>query len=160
MRNRSNETPENYIWRQLAKLTKWVEQLKAAQINGADNMPIELVPSDGYLLASSTVSPGSLITFAITALPGNSVLTLWNFLTSLYVDVDGDDANLYGGIINTLTANQKNLNREEWIEWAESSDISNSRVLKVRVKNNDSGSHVYHLRMRGYLPKSGGGGAS
>lgn len=110
--------------------------------------------------SSTTISAGSAATFLVTTIPVNSILGIWNWLFSIYVDVPGSGGgggpNLTADLAyifpdgTSLTAAQRNLTLMQWIDWAESSDTSNIRVHKIRLANNDSSSHTYTLRYKAY----------
>jgi hypothetical protein len=136
-----------------------IKALKNPQPLGADVLSVQGTPGVGSVLAaSSTVASGNLVQFSITCTPPSATqtLTLWNFAATLYVDTPAVATNEYGGISNTLTTEQKNLIREDWFDWAESSDVTNTRVYKMRVKNNGASSHTYYLYFKAYLPTLGG----
>lgn len=145
---------------EIRKLKQEARAFKNPQPLGADVLDVQAALTDAQIAASSgaaTVAAGSQITFSITATPFSSILTLWNFLSSLYIDTPASAGSLYGGVNNTLTSGQKNLTREDWWDWAESSDSSNVRVFKVRIKNNDSISHTYYLFWNTYFPSLSAG---
>lgn len=120
----------------------------------------------GWTEANVTLLAGAAVTFQVTTTPDSAVLALWNFLLSIYVDLPGSGGggpNLLtdlqyifpapvaaSGVSSLLTAAQRNLTLMQWLDWAQSSDLSNIRVHNIRIVNNDSGTHLYTLRYKAY----------
>lgn len=112
----------------------------------------------------TNLASGASSTFIVTTTPVSSLLGIWNFLLSIYVDVPGQGG---GGGPNLtadlgyifpdgvgLTAAQRALTLMQWVDWAESSDNINTRVHKIRLTNNDSAPHTYLLRYKAYTNSS------
>ena len=120
-------------------------------------LTIQSVPEgiNDVTTGSTTIAAGSAASFIATTYPSASRLSLWNFLFSIYVDTNDDHYVFPNGA--SLTSAQRNLRITQWLDWADSSDIDNVRVHKIRLENTDSSSHTYYLYYKGYTFSSVGG---
>lgn len=163
--NGSLSDPSRRVAALMKQMKRNIREMKTPQRIGGDVFNVQSIP-DGNVVhvigpLNLTASGGAAFsgTFIWFVTPNSQILTLWNFLPSVYVDptidpITGipDVANLLGGSTASLTAGQRNCTFSPYIDWAESSDSTNMRAYKVRVVNFDSSSHAYYLAIRGYLP--------
>lgn len=139
--------------------SRYIRELKTPQPIGADVLDVSIIPFIGTLGASITLGAGSVGSFVATITPADSTLTLWNFLFSIAIDA-ADFANNLFPSGPSVTPAMRNMRLYNWIDWASSSDVSNTRVFNMRVENYDTSSHTYYLALRAYLPKLPGSTAS
>lgn len=150
--------PQNRLANELKTVKHQLRALKQPQPIGSDVLSTVNFLGTGFALsASATLTAGSQTTFATNFKPNNQVLTLWNFAASIFVDVDLNSLNLFGGLTNTLNSGQKNMLKMDWLDWAESSDIANYRAFRTVLRNNDSSTHTYYYHVTAYLPAIAGG---
>lgn len=117
-------------------------------------MPSDSVATFGPL----TIVSGITKTLVITVTPGNNVLTLWNYLFTVTVDV-ADPVNYFFPGGSSLSAAQRNLRVYNWIDWANSNDTTNVRAFFIRLENYDTNSHDYYIYFRFYAPLNVGANA-
>jgi len=100
-----------------------------------------------------TVAAGSALTLSITITPTTDfVLTLYNFEFTLYVDVF-DSAHRYSGGAS-LSAGQRSLSLESWLDYEESDESTDfHRTYKIRMKNTDAVSHDYYINFLSIMPR-------
>lgn len=140
--------------REIQNLKHQMRALKNPQPIGADSLAVINFAGPNQVYSGSvTLAAAQQVTFTITFAPKDAVLTLWNFVNSVYVDVDATQANLYGGNGNTLTSAQKNILLQVWIDHSDSTESENYRDFKAVLRNNDSGSHIYYFYVTAYLPE-------
>lgn len=120
-------------------------------------LTIQSVPEgiNDVLTGNTTIGAGAAITFVITIFPSGSRLSLWNHLFSVAIDTNDSDHIFPAGA--SLSADQRKLRISQWIDWADSSDVSNIRVHKIRLENFDASSHTYYLYYKAYTFSSVGG---
>ena len=155
--NKAENQLQDKLYNMIMNHDRMLRELKAAsQPVGADIVAITRVPAyPSYLLAGPvTLAAGAAATFQGLFTPASSTLTLWNFEHSLYIDVLDEDHRFSDGA--SLTSGQRAAVMQTWVDWATSSDVSNARMYKVRVLNNDSSSHTYWIKVVAFLPKLAG----
>lgn len=148
--NKAENSLENRLVNQVAKHERDIREMKSAiQPIGGDSLAIQ---STSILLGGPVnLVSGAWATMNITITPATQTLTLWNFLFTLYVDAT-DAAHAYPGG-SALTASQRELDVQPWIDWGDSSDTTNVRVYKVRLQNLDGiNAHNYYIRFKAYYP--------
>lgn len=101
-----------------------------------------------WLQGSTSLASNAAATFNVTITPADSRLSLWNYLISVRVDVDDDDHLFPSG--DALTSEQRALRLYNWIDFAESSDLSNMRKYKIRLENSGAETHTYYLLFKAY----------
>lgn len=113
---------------------------------------------------SITIAANTTRTFIVTITPADQNLNLWNFLFSVVVDdISRDSDGNYNYIFPEgplLSDAQRNMRIIHWIDWAKSSDLTNIRVHKIRIENDDSSSHTYYLYYKAYTFATNTGSAS
>lgn len=119
------------------------------------SIPIGL---NSWLEGNAVVTSGGTLTFNVTVFTGNSRLSLWNQLFSLRVDTNDNDHLFPAG--TSLTSEQRSIRISQWIDFAESSDISNIRVHKIRIENFGASSHTIYLLYKAYTFASASGSGS
>jgi len=114
------------------------------------NLTVATIPAaeNQYTASSQSVSAGGKGGFIITTTPTDENLGLWNFLFSVYCDVEDAAHILPNG--SSLTTAQKNCDVEIYTDWARSGDALNRRANIIKINNNDSSSHTYYLAMKAY----------
>lgn len=153
--NRAENSLENRQTKAIVEMQRSSLELKTkTQQIGADVVAVQGIPSGGAATGSFTLATNSAATFTVTVTPTNQLLTLWNFLFDIRVDVNDADHQFPNGA--ALTTAQRQMRQYEWISWGDSSDTTNIRTFKVRVENYDTVSHDYYLVVRSYLPKLAG----
>lgn len=152
-KNLAEEALDKRLVNEVKGLRRDINDLKTSQPIGADIISVASAPSTGALFGGPfTVAAGSATTVIIQITPFSGILTLWNYLYTVYVDGSATDDAFPSGI--NLTAAKRNVIIMNWIDWADSSDTSNIRMFKIRIRNEDTASHDYYLRFRAYLPKT------
>jgi hypothetical protein len=150
--NRTQNSLNQRPMKELANLRREMAQLKTPQKVGADVVQVQGLPNGSYLHGGPlTLTSGLTRTFIVTVIPGSQVLTLWNYLFTVTVDVD-DPVEYAFPAGPSLSAAQRNLRVYHWIDWAASSDVTNTRVVYVRIENFDVSSHDVYLYFRFYAP--------
>jgi hypothetical protein len=100
------------------------------------------------LAATVSVPAGTIITISVTTTPESDDLSLWDFLFSFYIDVDAYTNIFSGG--SALTAAQRKFRLSQWVDWADSSDRTNTRCHKIRMENYDVSDHTLYLKYKAY----------
>jgi len=154
--NRVEQGAQNVVENMLRAHDRALRELKSRrQPIGADILAVQRIPEAGYAYGSSgSIAPGASVTFTALFTPASSILTLWNVLHSVYVDVNDDVHSWPLGA--SLSAGQKNATVIAWLDWGDSNDITNERVFRLFIRNEDSASHVYHVKLRAYIPTLAG----
>lgn len=147
--NKAEQTLEKRLINDIEELKRQVREIKTVQRIGGD--VLTTIASSLVTNGPVTTSPGLGANFTITVTPGSPILTLWNYLFTIYVDVLDSAHEFPNGA--SLTADQRKLTIMNWIDWANSSDITNIRVFKIRVRNDDSSSHDYYIKFKIYIPE-------
>lgn len=139
----------------LKTLKRNVRELKTPQSIGADILSVQGTPSGGAFIPATplTLTAGSSATFSFTTVPYNQTLTLWNFADDIYIDTPTDNPNYQYPNGALLVTAQRMFSKTSWLSWGDSSDLSNIRVYKIHIVNNDTSSHTYLPAFRAYLPK-------
>lgn len=96
----------------------------------------------------SVVPANDARTITVTVTPPDKRLGIWNFLHSIFVDTDNIDYIFSSGV--SLTAAQRKLVIQAWVDWALSSDQNNIRVYRVRIQNEDSSDHTCYFYVKSY----------
>jgi hypothetical protein len=136
------------IWKTIKDLDNRIKKLESYKQPVSADI-VQIVSSDLSAVNTGSVSAGATAVITITISPAAALLTLWNLLFSIYVDTDNDANYLYpsGG---SLTAGQKNFTLQVIWDYAGSNDSTGSRVVKIVIKNGDSGAHTYYVRSKYY----------
>ncbi len=144
------------------------QQIRAPQPIGADVLQVQSLPEPdtvditgpvtiGYSGDPSGMPPLAIFTF--DSVPDNQTLTLWNFAWSLYIDpatfnpsgVPTDDAQWpFGTATGIYTGNK--IQVTPWLDWATSSDTTNSRAFYIYVHNSDTVEHTLYMAFKSYFP--------
>lgn len=151
--NRAEQGLDNKLVNDVRGLKRDMRELKTKQPIGADSITVIGVPEVGALLAGPiTIIAGSSLTLAVTTIPAGNTLTLWNFAFTIYVDGTSNDDQWPNGANMTLA--KRELFVFDWFDWADSSDVTNIRVYKIRLRNSDPGgiTHDYYVRFKAYAP--------
>jgi hypothetical protein len=104
--------------------------------------------------ASFSINANTTAFINVTTKPGNSALSLWNFLYSIVIDSTATNSS--GEFLNLfpsgsgLTTGQLKTRLANWADWATSSDQLNTRVNVIQIANNDSVSHTYYFYFKSY----------
>lgn len=156
--NRAEQSINNRLVREVANNARDLRQLKSSiQPIGADILNVIRVPSGGYLFGGPvTLAAGEMVTFITTAVPSSDILTIWNFLHSIYVDSAVVDSAYNWPNGSSITSDMRKVECMAWIDWGTSSDDFNARTYKVHVINNGSSSHTVAIAVRAYLPSLSG----
>lgn len=148
--NVSEQRLEKRLINEIQNLKRMVEEMRQSQPVGADI--VQTVTSPLLETGTVTLGAGSLVTFNLTVVPTDEVLTLWNIFSTLLVNNTG----------NTLTPMWPNdtINSGETIgsiidwqiepDWARSHDAIGKRVYWIKIKNNHSGSIDFNLQSKAY----------
>lgn len=99
--------------------------------------------------SSPSVPANSSYNFQVTFIPQNQLLSIWNFLWSVYVDTNNSTYNWPTGA-NLSAAQSGNIQISDHIDWATSDDQLNTRIVLIRIVNNDSSPHTFYLKIKGY----------
>lgn len=118
------------------KKTKKIQSVATIPL-GRDWLEIEL-----------PILAGQYLTLAVTTIPDNDLLSLWEFYFSVYVDTNDIDHIFSSGA--ALTAGQRKLSIEQWKDFAESSDVLGRRCHKIRFQNFDSVDHTLFVLYKAY----------
>lgn len=148
--NKAELQLQDKVIRTLASTRRDLDAIKTIQPIGADVLKAKGLPGAGYGSGNATIAAGNAVNFSLIFTPASQVLTLWNFSFTLYIDILDDAYQYPSG--SSLTDPLRNLDMQCWHDWADSSDITNSRVYKVRVVNHDTNPHTYYIKLRAYLP--------
>lgn len=157
MINRTNNRLEQSLVKKVTDNERAIRELKSAvQSVGGDALAVQ---STSLLFGGPlALAAGDAGTFVVTVFPASSTLTLWNFLFTVLVDgTTVNDAFPNG---SNMTTAKRNMRLFNWIDWADSNDTTNVRVVKIRIENYDSSSHNYYIDFKAYYPKLSGTGAS
>lgn len=147
--NKAEQTLEKRLINDIEELKRQVREIKTVQRIGGD--VLTTIASGLVTSGPVTTAAGLGANFNITVTPGSPILTLWNYLFTVYVDVLDAAHEFPNGA--SLTADQRKLTIMNWIDWANSSDITNIRLFKIRVRNDDSVSHDYYIKFKIYIPE-------
>jgi len=152
--NKAEQSLEDKIIRDIDGLKRDLREIKTKQPIGADILQVVPLPLAGVGFAGPFTIPANGATNVnVNFTPDDDTLTVWNFLWTLYIDVDDPDNAWPSGA--SLTAGQLNIHVFSWVDWFSSSDSTNERTYKIRILNDDTSSHDYYLRIRAYLPSIG-----
>lgn len=151
MINKAENQLQDRLIKDIEDLKRQVRDIKTAQLIGGDVIKVIPIPTSSYIDSGVvTVTPGLGLTTTITLSSTSQTLTLWNFLYTLYVD-GVTSADIFPTGSNLDTAKRK-CTFMNWVDWALSSDVTNTRVIKLRARNDDSSNHDYAFHMRAYVP--------
>lgn len=95
-----------------------------------------------------TIPAGGAGTFNVTTTPANNLLSLWNYLFSIRIDVNDNDHRFSNG--SALTSEQRSMELTNWMDFIDSFDPENVRVVKIRIHNYGASSHDYYLLYKAY----------
>lgn len=111
------------------------------------------------LLSTGTITAGTANTFNFIINPVSHLLTLWDFLFTVVVD-NNTALDSSGQFVNIfpngsgLTSAQRLANVTNWVDWAQSSDRTNTRWFKIHIENNDISAHTYYVYCKAYTYSS------
>lgn len=152
--NKAEQTLEDQLIKRIVQLERDNREIKTVQRIGADVITITSSPSGSSPLSAGPFNlvAGSYITLSVTSTPASQVLTLWNFAFTIYIDGTDVTHQFPGG--SALTSNSRESYIFNWLDWADSSDTTNIRVYKIRIRNSDPSlaAHDYYLSYKAYLP--------
>lgn len=138
---------------------KWQKDKVFRQIVGVSSLPT----GSNAVLVSHTSIPGNIWTVNFQVSPSNRTLSLWNFAASLVVDDNttfdstGQFANLWPTGSGITTEVGTSIRREDWFDWALSSDEDNERVYVLRIENLDTVDHTFYVYFKAYTQSSNPG---
>ncbi len=142
--NKSEQSLEDKLLNDVNELKNQLLYLKThPQPIGADG--IKYAVANGG--TSITVASGATSTISFKFTPSSDfVLNGYDYLLTIIIDTY-DTAHLYAGGAS-LTAGQRNLDLEHWMDFQNSDFVSPfGRIFNVHIKNNDSASHVYYVNI-------------
>ncbi len=152
--NKAENTLENRLINDIDSIKRDLREIKGVQPVGAD---ILAVASSDLTEASFTVTAGGARTAVITITPTDDTLTLWNFAFSNYMDVDNQTYLYPDGIAWAPGEDPLKMRIWGWFDWADSNDITNTRVFKIRYDASSCASdHTVYLKFKSYLPRLAG----
>jgi len=141
------------IIRELEGLNARIRKLSTVkQLVGAD--VVQIVSSTEKTSNTGSLAAGSRTTLTFTITPTDNIVTLWDFLFSIYVDINKNSNYLYPSGAS-LTDAQMNFDLQWNIDYETSSDTTGERKAKVMIKNNDSSAHTYYIHAKFYGIKQG-----
>lgn len=151
--NRTTQSLEERLVNDVSDMQKELKQLKNAQPVGADVLEVQSLPGPGSVFLGGPVNlpPNNAVTFTSTLTPTSSVLTLWNFKFSVYVDILQRNNRFPLG--SNLTIGQINTSVTAWSDYSDSSEATNTRFEIIRILNEDTVAHNYWVVCKAYLPK-------
>ena len=141
------------IFKDIKEIGKRIGKLeRVKQLVGADIVQIVSSPEQTANTGSLAAAAVTDLTFTIT--PTDEVVTLWDFLFSVYIDTDDDADYLYpnGG---SLSAGQMDFDLQWSVDYTLSSDTTGERIAKVVIKNNDASAHTYYVHAKFHGIKQG-----
>lgn len=155
--NRAVNGPDDSFLNTVASMKQEMLDMKTKQPIGADSLAVIGIPESPLPLSVGpiTIAAGSSLTLNVTNIPVADRLTLWNFAFTILVDSE-DDFDYQWPAGSALSLNARELFVFDWLDWADSSDTTNTRVYKIRIRNSDpSGTtHDYYVKFKAYAPLS------
>lgn len=115
---------------------------------------VQIVATDEKTGNTGSVAAGGVgyVTFTVT--PSDGIVTLWDFIHSIYVDTDNDSNYLYPTGAS-LSSGDLDLNSSWSIDLENSNDSNGVREAVVAIVNDDSSSHTYYIHAKFYGIKQG-----
>jgi hypothetical protein len=146
--NRTTQSLDQYLQQKLANLEAQFLQFKNTQPIGADSMPIAIsgVTNIGPLLVHAGSSEAVNITFT----PTSTLLTLWNFLWTPYVDTYSSGyAFPYGGALSNGQLQSRIEGRQDFYAF---NRTINQQMYSIRIENYDTVDHSYYVDIIAMTP--------
>jgi len=141
------------IFRDIKEIAKRIGKLeRVKQLIGADI--VQIVSSTEQTANTGSLAAGAVTDLTFTITPTDEIVSLWDFLLSVYVDTD-DNANYLYPSGGSLSAGQMNFDLQWGIDYTLSSDTTGERIAKVVIKNNDGSAHTYYVHAKFHGIKQG-----
>lgn len=153
--NRTTESMEDRLIREVSSLRREMAALKQAQPIGADSLVVvgsNLVTTGGVL-----VTPGiaNLYSGAFNVSSALGTLQLLDFKLSMYVDTDGASTHLFPNGSSLTASGGKKMRLSLWPDWADGSDSTGLQVYKYAIENADTINHTVYLYAKAYYLQGG-----
>ncbi len=107
------------------------------------------IPTFGTAGATVTVGANSVFIIQINNQPDSGILSIWNFLYSVYIDTN-DAAHSWPLGASLGAGLQSKIVITDHLDWGDSSDLLNTRNQKIYIQNTDTASHTCYLYYKAY----------